>query len=76
MTNQIIWVVRGSEDGNVAIATSQKRAYEIACDYVGKSERKWLKYKREMGENLYGEIKLGGIYASIEGFYANQGVSI
>lgn len=81
-----LYAIRGSEDGNVAIATSAGRAIEIAAEYVQSSqpygdddEPTPVEYdaaKLRAGLKRYHFAQIDGTWAhaEINLFYANQGL--
>ncbi len=43
MTDKIMYIVKGSEDGNLGVYSSKKKAYERTCAYLQNGFEKKLK---------------------------------
>ncbi len=72
-----IYIVKGSEDGNIAVMTSAKKAYNRALEYVNVSieQDKYgnLAYLKEHGFcTVEGEEDYGNIMCTVERFVMNR----
>ena len=78
MAEMRVYIVRGSEDGNIGVFSSAKKAYDRGCKYF--TDNGWedfvapdvAKVKAELKTSGYSQIDYGNSYAEIEVFYLND----
>jgi len=70
-----VFVVRGSEDGNLGVFSNKKLAFECAMHYMNNCDYKTKSYSKvckELNEDWYCIITDGFIVAQIECFWLNN----
>jgi len=70
-----MYVVRGSEDGNLGVFSNKKLAFECAMNYMNNYDYKTKSYSKvckELNEDWYCNITDGFIVAQIKCFWLNN----
>lgn len=66
MADKKVYIVRGSEDGNIGVYTNIKKAYEAAAGYIGGSCDTKDKTPQQSYASVCKEFKRGFGYVRIE----------